>query len=89
MGLVLLVVVGGILGWLAGIVMRENDKRGILLNVAVGIGGALVTGLVAPPLLGLNPVFSEQNNIDGLLTALGGSIAVLFALNVLRNRELR
>jgi uncharacterized membrane protein YeaQ/YmgE (transglycosylase-associated protein family) len=89
MGLLFLIVLGAVLGWLAAIVMRAETGRGVLLNVAAGIGGALVTGLVVGPLLGLGSVLDGRHSIDGLLTALAGSIVVLFAVNVLRDREVR
>ena len=40
MGIIILIVVGGILGWLASIVMRTDGQQGILLNVVVEIGRA-------------------------------------------------
>lgn len=42
MGLIILLVVGGLIGWLASIVMRTDGQQGILLNVVVGIVGALL-----------------------------------------------
>ena len=89
MGVVFLVVVGGIFGWLAAIIMRTEDTRGILLNIAAGIGGALATGLVVAPLLGLGHILDGRYSIAGLVTALGGAIVLLFAVNLLRDRELR
>ena len=89
MGLVFLIVLGALLGWLAAIVMRAERGRGILLNVAAGIGGALVTGLLVGPLLGFGSLLEGRHSVDGLLTALAGSIVVLFAVNLLRDREVR
>ena len=89
MGLVFLVVLGAILGWLAAIIMRADSMRATLLNVMVGIGGALAAGLVIGPLLGLGTILDGRYSIAGLLTALAGSIVLLFAVNLLRNRELR
>ena len=51
MGLLFIIVVGAILGWLAAIILRIETPRGILLNIAAGIAGALLTGLVIGPLL--------------------------------------
>ena len=87
MGLVFLVVLGGILGWLAAIINSSENGRGIALNVAVGIGGALLTGLVLAPLLGAGSILDGAYRVDGLLTALAGSLVVLVAVNVLRDRE--
>ena len=88
MGVVFLVVVGSILGWLAAIIMCTEHRRGILLNIAAGIGGALLTGFVVGPLLGLGHVLDGRHNIDGLLAALAGAVVLLFAVNLLRKREL-
>lgn len=87
MGLVFLVVLGGILGWLAAIINSSDNARGLALNVAAGIGGALLTALVLAPLLGVGSVLDGAYRIDGLLTALAGSLVVLVAVNVLRDRE--
>ena len=89
MGLLFLIVLGAVLGWLAAIVMRAETGRVMLLNVAAGIGGALITGLVVGPLLGLGSILDGRHSVDGLLTALAGSIVVLFAVNVWRSREVR
>jgi uncharacterized membrane protein YeaQ/YmgE (transglycosylase-associated protein family) len=89
MGVVFLVVVGGILGWLAAIIMRVEDARGIGRNIAVGIGGALATGFVIGPLLGLGHILDGRHSIAGLLTALAGAIVLLLAVNLLQKRELR
>ena len=56
MGLVFLVVLGGILGWLAAIINRTENARGMLRNLVAGVGGALLTGLVLAPLLGVGRV---------------------------------
>ena len=79
MGLILLIVVGGILGWLASIVMRTDDRQGIALNVAVGIAGALLAGILTNGdsiLAGISAF--------ALLLALAGSIALLAVLNLFR-----
>jgi uncharacterized membrane protein YeaQ/YmgE (transglycosylase-associated protein family) len=46
MGLIVLLIVGGILGWLASIVMRTDGQQGIFLNMVVGIVGALLGGFL-------------------------------------------
>ena len=87
MGFVFLVVLGGILGWLAAIINKSENSRAMLPNIAAGIGGALLTGVVLGPLLGLGDILHGLYSVDGLLTALAGSVVVLVAVNVLRNRE--
>ena len=45
MGLLVLIVVGAVLGWLGSIVTRTEDARGILMNAAIGDAGALFAGI--------------------------------------------
>ncbi|KMM75120.1 transglycosylase [Xanthomonas sp. NCPPB 1128] len=44
MGIIIWLIVGGIVGWLASIIMRRDAQQGIILNIVVGIVGALVAG---------------------------------------------
>lgn len=89
MALVLLVVVGAALGWLAAIVMRTESTRGIVLNVLAGIGGALIAGLIVSPLLGRGGLLEGPYSADLLLISLVGSVIVLLMVNLVRGRELR
>ncbi|MFN2099515.1 GlsB/YeaQ/YmgE family stress response membrane protein [Altererythrobacter sp. MF3-039] len=81
MGLLILVVVGAILGWLATILTRIEDKRGILLNLGVGAAAAVLVGAVVNSgsvLLGVSGV--------SVLAAFAGSAAILAAFNFFRMR---
>ena len=44
MGIIIWLIVGGIVGWLASIIMRRDAQQGIILNIVVGIVGALIAG---------------------------------------------
>ena len=55
MGIIILLVVGGVLGWLASIVMRTDGQQGIILNVVVGIIGAFLA--VSVLILGISKVY--------------------------------
>ena len=46
MGIILWLIVGGIIGWLASMIMRTDAQQGILLNIVVGIVGAFIGGLL-------------------------------------------
>jgi uncharacterized membrane protein YeaQ/YmgE (transglycosylase-associated protein family) len=89
MGLIFLLLVGAVLGWVATIIMRAEDSRGIQLNIAVGIAGAMFAGIVLNPLLNGGSILEGSYSVDGLLTASLGTIAMLFLLNVLRKPEAR
>ncbi len=82
MGLVFLIVIGGMLGWLAAIIAEAETGAAQLHNILVGIGGALAGGLVLNSMLGGGDLLAGQYSVGAMLVALGGSIAVLLALNL-------
>ena len=88
MGLVFLIVIGGMLGWLAAIITRADSGPARLRNVLIGIAGALVTGLVINPLLGGSNLLDGQYRIDSLVIALTGSMVLLLLVNLWRDGEL-
>ena len=81
MGLLILVVVGAILGWLATIILRIEDGRGILANALVGVLGALLAGLVAS-----NGTFLGAISGIALIWAVAGSVLAIGAFNFIRRR---
>jgi uncharacterized membrane protein YeaQ/YmgE (transglycosylase-associated protein family) len=90
MGLLFMIVVGAILGWLAAIFLRIESPRGILLNIAAGIGGAVVTGLfIGPLLLGSASLLAGYYRVGSLALSLVGSLVVIAAFNLLWRRQLR
>ena len=52
MTLILILIVGGVIGWLASMVMRTDAQQGVVLNIVVGIVGALIAGFLVTPLIG-------------------------------------
>ena len=89
MGLVFLIVIGGMLGWLAAIIARAESASARLHNILIGLAGALVTGLVVNPLIGGSSLLDGQYSIDALLIALTGSVVMLLVANLWRDGELR
>ena len=81
MGLLILVVVGALLGWLATIILRIEDGRSILANALVGVLGSLVTGLIA----GNGAVFGTVSGV-ALLWAVLGSVVAIGGFNLIRQR---
>ncbi len=67
MNFILMLVIGGILGWLASIIMRRDAQQGIILNVVVGIVGALLAGLLVTPLMGGAPITSGVFDIRSIV----------------------
>jgi uncharacterized membrane protein YeaQ/YmgE (transglycosylase-associated protein family) len=56
MNFIMWLLVGGVIGWLASIVMKTNGQQGIFLNLIVGIVGAMVGGWFISPLVGGAPL---------------------------------
>ena len=69
MNFIILLIVGGVIGWLASLIMRTDAQQGILLNIVVGIVGSLLAGLLLSPLLGVAPITSGGLSIPTLLPA--------------------
>jgi uncharacterized membrane protein YeaQ/YmgE (transglycosylase-associated protein family) len=89
MNLILLLVVGGLIGWLASMVMRTDAQQGIVLNVVVGIVGALLAGFLLTPLIGGVPITSGSLSIQSILISLLGSIILLAVVNLVRRGSVR
>ena len=68
--LILILIVGGLIGWIASIVMRTNAQQGVLLNIVVGIVGALLAGFLLAPLFGTGNIPQGDFSLPALLVSL-------------------
>lgn len=84
MNFIIWIIVGGILGWLASIVMRTNGQQGLILNIVVGIVGAFLAGLVLTPLLGIETINQSNFSLPGLVVSFVGAVALLAVVNLFR-----
>jgi uncharacterized membrane protein YeaQ/YmgE (transglycosylase-associated protein family) len=89
MNIIIILIVGGILGWLASIVMRTDGQQGIFLNVVVGIVGALLAGFIITPLIGGAPITSGSFDVRSLLASFLGSVVLLAIVNLFRRGRVR
>ncbi len=89
MGLLILLVVGGIIGWVASLIMRTDGQQGIVLNVVVGIVGALLAGFLVTPLIGGAPITSGVISVPSILVSLVGAIVLLAIINIFRRGAVR
>jgi uncharacterized membrane protein YeaQ/YmgE (transglycosylase-associated protein family) len=89
MTLILVLVVGGIIGWLASIVMRTDASQGILLNIVVGIVGALIAGVLITPLIGGAPITSGSFDVMSLIASFLGAVVLLAIINLFRRGSVR
>ena len=89
MTFIMWLVVGGVLGWLASIVMKTNDKQGIILNIVVGIVGAFLGGLVLAPLFRTGTINQGDFSVGSLLVSFLGALILLAIVNFFRRRRVR
>jgi uncharacterized membrane protein YeaQ/YmgE (transglycosylase-associated protein family) len=87
--LIVWIVLGGIIGWAASLVMRNDAKQGMLLNIIVGIVGAFLGGLLLSPLLGLGTMTRDDFSLSALFIAFLGSLILLAVVNLIRRGRLR
>ena len=63
------IIVGGIMGWLASMVMKTDAEQGMILNVVVGIIGAFLGGWLLSPLFGTGTINSDDFSVTSLLVS--------------------
>lgn len=83
------IIVGGLLGWLASMIMRTDGQQGMLLNIVVGIVGSFLAGLLLTPLFGESTINSGNFSIPGLLISLLGAVVLLGIVNLFRRGTVR
>ena len=89
MTLLLILLVGGVIGWLASILMRTDAQQGVFLNVVVGVVGALIAGLIITPLIGGAPITSGSFDILSLFASFLGAVVLLAIVNLFRRGSIR
>ena len=86
MGILIWLIIGGVVGWLASIIMRTDGQQGIVLNVIVGIVGAFIAGLIHG---GGNINASNPLDISNILWSLLGAVILLAIVNLVRRGSVR
>jgi uncharacterized membrane protein YeaQ/YmgE (transglycosylase-associated protein family) len=89
MGLIVLLIVGGLIGWVASLIMRTDGQQGIFLNIVVGVVGALLAGFLLTPLIGGAPITSGVISVQSVLVSLLGAVVLLAIINFFRRGTVR
>ena len=85
MGFIIWLIVGGVCGWLASIIMRTDAQQGIFLNIIVGIVGAALAGF----LLGGGASLNNGLTIESFLYSLLAAVVLLAIVNLVRRGRVR
>lgn len=88
MGWIIALIVGGVAGWLASLVMNRDASMGLFWNIVVGCVGSLIGNAVAGPLLGISGSVQEFS-LTGLVIAFVGAVILLAIVNMVQRRNIR
>ena len=83
MGIIIWLIVGGVCGWLASLIMRTDAQQGILLNIVVGIVGAVIAGLI------FGGSINSALTVETFLYSLLGAVILLAIVNLIRRGTVR
>lgn len=88
MGWIIALIVGGVAGWLASLVMNRDASMGIFWNIVVGCVGSVVGNMIAGPLLGITGSV-QSFSLVGLAVAVVGAIVLLGIVNLIQRGRVR
>lgn len=88
MGWIIALIVGGVAGWLASLVMNRDASMGIFWNIVVGCIGSIIGNWIAGPLLGITGSVQEFS-LTGLIVAVIGAIVLLGIANMVQRGRVR
>ena len=88
MGWIVALIVGGVAGWLASMVMNRNASMGIFWNIVVGCVGSIIGNMIAGPLLGISGSVQEFS-LTGLIVAVIGAVVLLAIVNLIQRGKVR
>ena len=83
MGIIIWLIVGGIVGWLASLIMKRDAQQGIILNIVVGIVGALIAGWIFGG--GINQAITLTSFAYSLI----GAVILLAIVNLFTRKSIR
>lgn len=83
MSIIIWLVMGGLVGWIASMIMGTDAQQGIILNVVVGIIGALIGGWLIGPMIGAGSI-NDGVSIMSFIVSLIGAIILLAILSLFR-----
>lgn len=84
MNFIIWLVIGGLIGWVASMIMKTDAQQGVFLNIVVGIVGAMLGGWLIAPLFGTGTINSNDFSIAGMAVSLLGAIVLLALVSFLR-----
>ena len=85
MSVIILIIVGGIIGWLASLIMGTDSQQGLWANIIVGVVGSLLGKWIFADLLGISNAASAGSlSFVGVIWGIVGSIILILTLRLIR-----
>jgi uncharacterized membrane protein YeaQ/YmgE (transglycosylase-associated protein family) len=88
MNIIIYLIAGAIVGYIASRIMRTNSQQGLILDILVGIVGAFIAGWFLSPIFGVGTI-NDAVTLPTMLVTLGGAVLLLFVVKLLRGGALR
>jgi uncharacterized membrane protein YeaQ/YmgE (transglycosylase-associated protein family) len=83
MNLIIYLIAGAIVGYIASRIMHTNSQQGLLLDIVVGVIGAFIAGYFISPLMGIGTI-NDAVTIPTMLVTLIGSVVLLWIVKMVR-----
>lgn len=84
MNFIIWLIVGGLIGWVASVLMGTDNRQSLVLNVVVGIAGAFLGGWLLSGLFGTSTINQGNFSMMSLIVSLIGAVALLALLKLVR-----
>ena len=83
MNIIIYLIAGAIVGYIASRIMHTNSQQGLILDIVVGVIGAFLAGYFISPLLGIGTI-NDAISLPTMLVTLLGSIVLLWIVKMIR-----
>ncbi len=84
MNFIIWLLIGGVIGWIASMIMGTNGRQGLLLNIVVGIVGSFLGGWLLSGLFGSSTINQGNFSLSGLVVSLLGAVILLALVRLVR-----
>jgi uncharacterized membrane protein YeaQ/YmgE (transglycosylase-associated protein family) len=83
MNLIIYLIAGAIVGYIASRIMKTNSQQGLILDIVVGVAGAFLAGYFISPLLGIGTI-NDAITLPTMLVSLLGAVVLLWIFKMIR-----
>lgn len=86
MNIIIYLIAGAIVGYVASRIMRTNSQQGLLMDIVVGVIGAFLAGYFISPLLGVGTI-NDAVTLPTMLVTLVGAVILLWLYKMVNGRR--